>query len=552
MSDNRPKKGPEREISDPRLRKQELEVAPLLRTTQIVIWLGLGLLLLALAWWGIGRRLTWAPVIIGGLGVLGVAFWLALNLPALRRAAGTRSAKMVLNSVGFIIFVAGILVCINVIVARHHPKLDLTKGRIYTLASQTRDFLKGLPADVELVAFLPQGDVYSANARELVKLYSAASPRVRVTWADYTNVTLAKKYDVKYPGTVVVQAGDKQEKITEVTEQHLTSAIMSVTTEEKLAVYFLTNHGEASISGGDNGISQIKNDLANQQYEVKELELAKMQEPAVPEDCSVLAIIGAQIQPAPQEMAAIEKYLENHGKLLIALAAPPAPDFASLLSSRGVTPLAGIVIDPQSSFMGDATAPMVAPEASGSPVLEGVDQLVLPICRALEVAGGTPPPTMPGQPPPQGPATALVSSSAASWLQPNLSAGTKEPENAQKGPFAMAASIDESPPPPPQMPGQPPAQVPETDATRIVVLGSSTALNDNLVRLFRFNANVALNSIAWLSRNTRMVSIPPKTEEMHQLLLTNTQKNFIIFVVMFFIPLAVIIAGTLVWWTRRR
>jgi len=34
--------------------------------------------------------------------------------------------------------------------------------------------------------------------------------------------------------------------------------------------------------------------------------------------------------------------------------------------------------------------------------------------------------------------------------------------------------------------------------------------------------------------------------------LTSTQKNFIVFVVMFFIPLCVIIAGVSVWWTRRR
>ena len=63
MSENRPKKKtPEPEISDPRLRRPEA-AAPLLRTTQMVMWAGLALLLIALAWWGIARKLTWAPVI---------------------------------------------------------------------------------------------------------------------------------------------------------------------------------------------------------------------------------------------------------------------------------------------------------------------------------------------------------------------------------------------------------------------------------------------------------------------------------------------------------
>jgi hypothetical protein len=540
---------------DPRLRRPEA-AAGLLRSTQIVIWIGLGLLVVALAWWAISRKLTVVPIIIGGIGALGVVFWVAYNLGALRATAGTRAAKLVLNSVGFILFVLGIVVCLNVIVSRHHPRLDLTQNKIYSLAPQSMAVLKGLTKDVDMIAFLPQDSGSPRSARDLVRLYSTLSPHIKVTWADYTDVALAKQYQVTFPGTVVVKSGEepnvRQEKVTDVSEQRLTSAIMSVTTETKTIVYFLVGHGEASTTGGENSVSTLKSDLGNQQYEVKDLDLAKMAKPAVPGDCGVLAIIGAKQAPAPQEMEAIEKYVDNKGKLLLALAPPPGPDFASILGKRGVTVLGGVVLDPESNYLGQAQAPLVTPKP-GSPIVEGVDRVVMPLARGMKVQTPSQPPAYPGAPPPpSGPASSVLDSSASAWLQTNLQAGLQRPANAQTGPFSLAATVDETPPTPPAMPGQPPPPQEGQDATRIVVIGSDLALNDTLVRSFKFNDYLALNSFAWLSKNARLISIPPKSETPHNLLLTSTQKNFIIFVVMFFIPLGVIVAGVSVWWTRRR
>ena len=556
MSEEKNTPKPEQQLArgaDPRLQRPEAAVG-LLRTTKIVIWAGLGLLIIALAWWGIAGKLTLPPVLIGAVGVLGVALWVAYNLRNLREIAGTRAAKLVLNSVGFILFVLGIVVCLNVIVARHHPRLDLTESKIYSLAQQSMAVLKGLDKDVEFIAFLPQDSGSPKSARDVVRLYSTLSPRIKVTWADYTDVTLAKQYEVTFPGTVVVKAGERKEKVTDVNESRLTSAILSVTTETKTVVYFLVGHGETSTAGGENSIATIKGDLGNQQYVVKDLDLAKMAKPEIPGDCVVLGIIGAKQPPAPQEMQAIEKWVDNKGKLLLALAPPPGPDFGSLLSKRGVTVLGGVVVDPESNFLGQEQVPLVTPNP-GSPLVEGVDRVVMPFARGMKVQSGAPPP-MPGAPPapPSGPAASVLDSGAGSWLQTNLqqTGALQKPADAQVGPFSMAATVDESPPSPPAMPGAPPPPQQEQDATRIVVIGSDLALNDAIVQRFKFNGYLALNSVAWLSKNVRLISIPPKTETPHNLLLTSTQKNFIIFVVMIFLPLGVIVAGVSVWWTRRR
>jgi len=538
---------------DPRLRRPEA-APPLVRTIRIVIWAGLAALVAALVWWGVLGHLTWGPVILGAIGIVGVLFWLVLNLRAVRDTAGTRSAKLVLNSAAFVLFVLGVLVCINILAVRSHPRLDLTEGKIHSLSPQTLKMVESLDEEVEFIAFLPQEYFGAETARRLLGLYNVASPRIKVTWADYTDVSLAEQYEITIAGTVVVKCGDHQEKVSSISEQRLTSALMAITSEEKLVVYVLTGHGEASISGGQSSIAMLKSDLTNQQYEVKELDLAGMEEPQVPGDCSVLAIIGARVPLTKEEMAAVEKYVDSQGKLLLALAPPPAPDFSSLLSPRGLTVLDGLVIDPASNLLGNP-AVLLVDARPGSPVLEGIDRVVLPLSRGLQVESAPEQPTYPGAPPPppSGPASGVLSSTGNSWLQADLEAGLQFPAEGTTQSYTVLATIDESPPPPPQMPGMPPPpEREETNATRMVVLASADALTDQWAGSIKYNSYLALNSIAWLSQNLRLISIPPKQERPHNLLLTNTQKNFIVFVVLFFIPLAVIVTGTVVWWTRRR
>ncbi len=555
MSEEKNTPKPEKQLArgaDPRLQRPQA-AAGLVRSTQIVIWVGLGLLVVSLAWWGIAGKLTLPPVLIGAVGVLGVAMWVAYNLRNLREIAGTRAARLVLNSVGFVLFVLGIVVCLNVIVARHHPRLDLTENKIHSLAPQSMAVLKGLDNDIEMIAFLPQDSGSPKSSRDLVQLYATLSPHMKITWADYTDVTLAKQYEVTFPGTVVVKSGDRKEKVTDVNESRMTSAILSVTTETKTTVYFLVGHGETSTAGGQNSVAALKSDLGNQQYVVNDLDLAKMATPEIPQDCDVLAIIGAKQAPTPEEMKAIEGWVDDKGKLLLALAPPPAPDFSAILAKRGVTVLAGVVIDPDANFLGQEQVPLVTPNP-GSPIVEGVERLVMPFARAMQVQSSAPPTTPGMPPPPSGPAVGLLDSSASAWLQtnPEQAGMPQKPANAEVGAFAMAATVDEAPPAPPAMPGSPPPPQQDQDATRIVVIGSDLALTDAIAQRFKFNSYLALNSIAWLSKNVRLISIPPKTETPHNLLLTSTQKNFIIFVVMVFIPLGIIVAGVSVWWTRRR
>jgi hypothetical protein len=91
----------------------------------------------------------------------------------------------------------------------------------------------------------------------------------------------------------------------------------------------------------------------------------------------------------------------------------------------------------------------------------------------------------------------------------------------------------------------------EVGEERVLVVGSSLALSDSFVRSFRYNRDMALEAVAWLTGNTRRLSLAPREEERHLVVLTSQQESYILAVVVILLPLVVVAAGLLVWWNRR-
>src|SRR5205807_1142245 len=86
-------------------------------------------------------------------------------------------------------------------------------------------------------------------------------------------------------------------------------------------------HGEGDIESPQlNGYGRVKQALENQAFVVKPLFLAR--QPNVPADCSALLIAGPAQEPLPDEMSAIEKYLESGGRVCALV--DPAPGDADV------------------------------------------------------------------------------------------------------------------------------------------------------------------------------------------------------------------------------
>ena len=173
------------------------------------------------------------------------------------------------------------------------------------------------------------------------------------------------------------------------------------------------------------------------------------------------------------------------------------------------------------------------------------------LSTALDVAAQAPPPSMPGAPPPpnnQNAIAVLQTSDAATLSAPG----------GRRGPFKMAVAIDQSPTPPSQNPTEQPQTPPDSGArkSRIIVVGDSDFATDRFLPALggygRQNLGFAAMSINWLVKNEKLVAIPPKEPVENPFTVSDAQKRFTWVLTVGIVPLLIILAGALMWWTRRR
>ncbi len=525
------------------------QVTMLEKASVIGGWLGLVAIIVGLVWAAVVKHFGALPLglVIGGvaLGLL----WLVVNISKVATAVRGRQAKLIFNSAAFVTVVLGIVVLLNYMGARHHIRKDMTESQRFSLSEQTRKVAQDLEQEVRLIAFFSEEYKRSPYRNWLeigdrLREYEMLSPKIKVEQYDpETDFSKQKEYDAN-DGLVVVESADRQEKVYSGSEEQITSAVLAVSQGKKTKVYFLQGHGENPLEGGaPNSLTILKDYLENQQYDVESLLLMAEEPTVVPQDCASLIIVGPKQPLKEAEIEAIKQYLELGGKLFAAIDAPPAPGLGEVLSAYGITPLNGLVLDPQLSLQGH---PIVNPPQSHR-ITRNLGAMYLPMTRAFELE--TPQPQYPGAPPGSGP-IALLESSPAAWLETQREGQVKKDPGEKSGPLVMAVLVDKGTPAPPPVPGMQPR--PSEDGARLVVIGTSHPVSDGLLaRGWEYGVIFALKSIAWLVENEKLISIPPKDTTPNRVTVSDRQRNLAI-VAVCLLPALVMLTGVTVWWRRRR
>jgi hypothetical protein len=148
---------------------------------------------------------------------------------------------------------------------------------------------------------------------------------------------------------------------------------------------------------------------------------------------------------------------------------------------------------------------------------------VFPIARSLEV---------------KSPAEKLFSSTADSYSLTNPKLPIKESDiaTAKKGPFVLGAVSTMGT-------GQ--------SQARIVVVGSSSWMANNIMSAPIGNRDLALNMMNWLTSDEDLISIRPKEPEDRRLHVSGSALRILFLTSVVFLPLIVILSGVSVWWKRR-
>ncbi|MGE5587196.1 MAG: GldG family protein [Clostridia bacterium] len=473
--------------------------------------------------------------------------------------------------------VVAIVLMVNLIVARHPAKLDLTQEKMYTLSEETRQILRKLDRDVKITAFFPEGDAVGEMVKDLLDEYTRLSSKVSVSFVDPDkNPSLAKQYEITAYGTSVVESGPKSRKVMQYDlveyagesqapgfagEQAFTRAIIGVLEEEERSVYFLVGHDERDLV---QDYWQARSFLEGEGYTTKTLNLAT--EGKVPEDAALVVIAGPQKDLAAKEAEAVQDYVVRGGSVMV-LAEPlrqkgQLQNLKAMVAKWGVGMNDDVVIDPASHYFLDAGSPIPEVQYHDITMKLVTEKLgcVLPRSRSLYESNESADPGVT--------LTALLKTSGESWGETDLGAKqvSFDPKADNKGPLVLAYAVERAPETKTAVEhdgkadgsadegAQDGTEAGGADAggpkARMLVVGNASFL-DNDVVTFQGNIDLFMNSVGWLVGKEESITIRAKSPSYSQVYLTGQQASLVFYSTVVGLPLLFLLVGGGVWLRRR-
>lgn len=472
--------------------------------------------------------------------------------------------------------------------------LDMTGRRVHTLSEKSRGVLAGLDRYTTITVFFATGEVTTGyggepvvvtrRLKDLLRLYQARG--VKTQWVDiYADKIKAQKTALALnvpmtPDTLVITAGARHVQIPFINlyaidyaygsvpmlsgfqgEEKITSAIVALTETKQTVVYFLTGHGEFAPKGDPaRSFNELTADLLRDNMKVATLNLAQIG--AVPDDCGLLVIAGPTAPFSPDDAQRLSEYLQGGGKLLLAalprLAQPIGGTVAGLeevlaqynLHVIDTQVVMGVGRDSRSGAQMISNA-FRLPCIPSHPITKDLSTLNCVVQTACPVTALIPDlPLIPGKPAPLRSdwlVTSLIETNPQGWGESNL-LGEARPEFTEakdtKGPVSMAVAVSRRP--------DKNGAVPSRPATRLVVLGSTSILDDAAISTVQANRTFALNCVNWLVERETLLGIPPQRADRRELAVSPVLLRCIFVLTALFMPLAAGAAGVCIWWARRR
>lgn len=509
----------------------------------------LALLLATVAGWIVWPHKKTALLVVGLLGVLALAAHVVLNLSSLRQSFRRKSFIYSGNLLLIIVLVLAIVVLANYFLSKHNYRMDFTQAKLHSLSDQSVTVLKNLKADISFKCFFREGNYGRGTMEQLLKIYAYHSPRVKFEFIDPDkNPGLVRRYDVTQDGTTIIEAGDKEGRITSTSEEDITNALIKVTRAEKKVTYFLEGHGEDTIEdSGDNGYSTVKAELEKLGYEVRRQALALAD--GFPSDCALLVVPGPRSDLLPNEEETILGYLEDGGRVLFMIDPETAPGMMPFLAPLGFELEDDIVVDTVSRLLGGDYFMPVVSQYESHPITDRFGYATFfPLARSVEVAD-----TMPEG----ATVTPLAATSPNSWSERQLDQKEVrfDPDKDRQGPINLAA-VASFMTRPGLLTGEAPDEeaetMPETSEqeARVAVIGDSDFVK-NRYYFMSGNGNFFLNVVNWLTEEADLISIQPRTQMPRTIQLTPSQGRLLFLVSVVILPLAVLLIGLSVWLRRR-
>lgn len=235
-------------------------------------------------------------------------------------------------------------------------KADYSYFRTSRPSESTRNIGATVTEPIKVVAFFPQLNDVGTEVDGYLRELSAAAPNIKVESYDRLMVpALAKDAKVTQDGVLVLTRGAARETISigadmktaatklKSLDGDFQKALIKVLREARIA-YLTLGHGELNEARQhgteeDEGRSakSFRKLLESQNYTIKELGLTQGLGTEIPADATLVAVLGPSKPLLPEEVAALKKYADRGGHLLLALDPEAKVELGPLAEIAGLT-----------------------------------------------------------------------------------------------------------------------------------------------------------------------------------------------------------------------
>ena len=456
-----------------------------------------------------------------------------------------RSTKYGFNAVMLSMIVLGILVLANYTLNRHSWRLDTTSSGQYSIAPQTIKILEALEEEVTVTAF--QTGLKANRLNDLLKEYVHYSDKFKYEVVDPDkNPDLAKSLSVKKYGQLILQVGNRLERIEDVNEEKITNALIKISSSKEHNIYFLSGHGENNfelpVSVRDS-YSLAAAELGKVNYKLSKLEL--FQADSVPGDASLIVLAGPAKSLMQREVNALNVFLSQGGSLLL-LIEPRVSDsgLEQFVSGLGVKIQDDIILEQSASFIISGgglkrnTRVSIEPTAAAYGAHRIMEDFslasVYPTARSLLV--------LPENDSGDYDITELIYSSSSSWGETDLALLDKNKTSFDKnvdhpGPLVIGVV----------------GEVKEgRSGGRFIIVGDSEFASNPYIERAPGNKDLFLNMVSWLLEDESLISIRPKDPEDRRVNMTLKESQIVFWLLIVTFPFAILGFGAMVYFRRRR
>lgn len=488
--------------------------------------------------------------------LLSVAGWVTLGIGvvafviAMRRElygfSQTRQAKYGANSILLTLSFIGVMVLINYLVYRHDARWDLTANKAFSISEQSRKIVQNLNKEVKILAFYSMENGNRQPALDTIELYRQVNQdKIKVEVIDPVRQPVETgKYKVTSDGTLIFQSGEATKSIVTTQEQDITNAILNVTQDKKLKVYFLQGHDELDPDSMDprNGMQQMKQMLEKENYAVADLFLFENKN-TVPDDAALVIVAGPKKPLTQEERKALKSYIDRQGRLLLMLNPQVNSGLEGLVAPYGVTVGNNIIIDPVRQVGNDPSFPAIK-DYKYHPITKDLRAVsAFPGVRSVQFKN--PPQDILG--------AELATTSPQSWGETNLTnpSGVQKDSADLEGPLSVAVAVSISQAKDKKDPKAAKEDADKADPqARLVVVGN-TLFASNGFSIMLGNMDFFMNSVAWLAEQENLISIRAKDPDQRKITLTKQQESWIFYVTVLILPFLFLVLGGFIWWRRR-